>query len=299
MASFPLPPTAPPLYPNSSGGFTAPSLSSWQFEYSGLLMGAGTDLGILKIDGLGALPTVGSQDVAFPRDTGEWLGVDAEAGRDPTFDLWTSTDIFSAFVSVGGSAAVLPDSVLPLWFKLPSIETLCSMCRPRKRDSTWDADTAAAGEWAPTLAWHANDPRLYGQGQSSPCPAGAETTVWSVDNAGNCEMRPVIILTGPLSKPALFNNGISGSPGIVFQTGMSVAAGDQVVIDLDPLHLVTYYVGGIAAPTSRVPVYNWLDFQGTTWWNLPSGTSQLTGTVNSGSIAAGQFELWWSDAFML
>jgi hypothetical protein len=300
MASFPLPPGEPALYPNSDAGFTAPDLSDWQFEYNSLMFGPSTDLGILKIDGMGALPTVGSQDVAFPRDTGEWQGVDAMAGRDPIIDVWTSTDIYAQFSNVGAACAVNPYSVLPLWFQLPSFEILCSMCRPRNRTSTWDADTAAAGEWAPTLTWHANDPRLYGQGQVANAPESDSTsTSWSVDNAGNCEMRPVLVLTGPLPGPSIFNESISGSPGIVFQPGTAVNEGDQVVVDLDPLHLVTYYVGGIASPSARVPVYNWLNFLDTTWWNLLVGTNDLTGTVASGPIDADQFSIWWSSAYML
>lgn len=302
MASFPLPPGAPALYPNTSGGITAPTLSDWQFEYNGLTMGASTDLGILKVRGLGALPTVGSQDVAFPRDTGEWQGVDAEAGRDPGLDLWTSTNIYAQFSNVGAAQAVNPYSVLPLWFQLPEFEIICSMCRPRKRDSTWDANTAAAGEWVPTLDWHANDPRLYSQGQVVGCSSGSGSVSMTANNSGNCEMRPVIVLTGPLTSGAtelaLYNDSIAGSPGIVFQSGVSVASGDQVAIDLDPLHLVTYYVGGIGSPTSRVPVYNWLDFQNTVWWNLPPGTNNLTGTA-TGAIPTNGFQLWYSHAYML
>jgi hypothetical protein len=299
MASFPLPPGSPALYPNSDAGFTAPDLSDWQFEYNGLTFGPSTDLGILKIDGMGGLPTVGSEDVPFPRDTGEWQGVDAEAGRDPTIDVWTCADIYAQFRNVGAGAAVNPYSVLPLWFQLPSFEILCSMCRPRKRPTTWDADTAAAGEWMPSLTWHANDPRLYGQGQVGNFPSGGDSVSLSVDNAGNCEMRPVLVLTGPLPGPSIINTSISGSPGIVFQPGVAVNEGDQVAVDLDPLHLVTYYVGGIASPSARVPVYNWLDFQSTTWWNLLVGTNDLTGTVASGTIAADQFAIWWASAYML
>lgn len=302
MASFPLPPGAPKLYPNTSAGITAPSLADWQFEYNGLTFGAGTNLGILKIEGLGALPTVGSQDVAFPRDTGEWQGVDAMAGRDPIIDLWTSADVYTQFRNVGAAAAVDPYTVQPLWFQLPSFEIICSMCRPRKRTSTWDADTAAAGQWAPTLAWHANDPRLYGQGQVEGCASGSGSSSITADNAGNCEMRPVVVLTGPLTSGAtqlaIYNDSLAGSPGIVFQSGVSVASGDQVAIDLSPPHLVTYYVGSMYSPTSMVPVYNWLDFQNTTWWNLPVGTNNFSVTAE-GSIPTNGFMVWWSNSYLL
>ena len=220
-------------------------------------------------------------------------------GRDPILDLETNTDIYTQIVSVGAACAVNPYSVLPLWFQVPTLEILCSMCRPRKRTSVWDFMFAASDWWRPTLTFHANDPRLYGEGQVADCGSGDTSVSFSVDNAGNAEMRPVIILTGPLDAPTVTNTSIAGSPSIVFADGNSVDEGDQVVIDLDPMHLITYYVGGISSPSALVPIYNYLDFASTTWWNLPAGTNDLTGTVNSGSISADQFEVWWSDAFML
>lgn len=299
MASFPLPPGKPALYPNTDAGFTAPSLSDWQWEYNGLVFGAGAALGVLKAEGFGALPNVGSQDVPFPRDTGEWQGVDAMAGRDPILDIFTSTDVYTQFLNVGAACAVNPYSVLPLWFQLPSFEILCSMCRPRKRTSTWDTLVAAAGAWYPTLTWHANDPRLYGEGQVASAGSGSTSVSFSVDNAGNAEMRPVIVLTGPLEGPSITNTSISGSPSIVFQSDQSISSGDQVAIDLAPEHLVTYYVGGIASPSARVPIYNYLDFGSTTWWNLPAGTNDLTGTVSGGSIASSAFSVWWANSYLL
>ena len=297
MASFPLPSGEPALYANTNGGFTAPTLSSWQFEYNGLTMGGSSPFMVKQAEGFGELPTVGSHDVAFPRDTGEWQGVDAMGGRDPILDLECTTNIFTEFVSLGKAVAVNPFSVLPLWFQVPTLEVLCSMCRPRKRTTPWDFPVAAAEWWRPTLTFHANDPRFYGAGQVASCSSGSGSVSLTVDNAGNCEMRPVIVLTGPLTAPAVQNTSVPGTPSIVFQSGTSIASGDQVVIDLDPSHLVTYYVGGISSPSSRVPVYNWLDFSSTRWWNLPSGSNDLTCSA-TGSIASGAFQVWFSSAYL-
>ena len=81
----------------------------------------------------------------------------------------------------------------------------------------------------------------------------------------------MIILTGPLDAPTVTNTSIAGSPSIVFADGNSVDEGDQVVIDLDPMHLITYYVGGIWSPSALVPILTYLDFASTTFGGICYG----------------------------
>lgn len=305
MPQWPLPPGEPPIYPSTPGGQTAPDIDPWQFVYNGVTFGAGTDIGLLKVRGMGALPDVGSEDLAFPRDTGQYIGVDAMGGRDPETDLILTSNIYVQMVNLGGAFFAGGVNEQPLWFQLPGLPTICSMVRPRKRVSDWDTLVSAAGMWTPTVTWHATDPRLYEQAQIADSASSDSGSVsLTVTNSGNVEMRPVMLLTGPLDAPSITNTSIGSAgnyPAIVFADGTGIDDGDQVVIDFSTPHTLQYFVGGLATPSSTYNVYSWLSqgSDGTSWWNLPPGANVLTCAASQDSLAADQFEVWWSNAYML
>jgi len=307
MPPWPLPPSVDAIYPSRPGGLTAPTLSNWQFHYGGsggVTFGAGQPIRVTLVEGLGGLPTINSQDQAFPRDTGEYVGVDAMGGRDITIDVSVQSGIVSEMSVLGG--AVFAGGVIeqPLWFQLPSLGTLCSMCRPRSRSSIWDPLVEVDRSWASVIALHATDPRLYAQGaSSSSASSGSGTVALSVTNGGNVETRPVVVLTGPQTVPQITNTTIGAT--VAFATGTTIATGDQVVIDFSTPHTVQYFTGGITnAPwnggTGPVySVYNWLDQSATSWWTLLPGVNALSLATTSGSLAAGALQVWHADATIL
>lgn len=294
MPGWPLPPGQPAIYKSTPGGVTAPTLSSWQFYFNGVTFGASTSIGVTKVRGLGRLPAVNSQDQAFPRDTGEYVGLDSMGGRDPSIDLVLTSNVFTQMVTFGSAFAAGGVTPQPLWFQVPALPTLCSMVRPRNRDADWDTNLTAAAMWTPTLDFHANDPRLYAQAQTQ--------DIWNspnVTNAGNCEVRPVLVLNGPLNAPAVYNETISSSnpPGIVFQSSVSISSGDALVVDLSTPHTAVYHSGGVGPGGNSV--FEWLDQSNTSWWTLVPGVNQMSVSVSGGSPSAGQVELWWASAYML
>jgi hypothetical protein len=299
MPAWPLPPGKPAIYPSTPGGITAPDLDDWQASYNGVAFGAGTPIGVLTFHGLGGLPTVSSHDQPFPRDTGEMIGVDALGGRDPGADLVVTANIFAQMVALGGALQAGGAFERPLWFQLPGLPTLCSMVRARTRADEWDANVASAGMWTPTLTFHATDPRLYAQAQAAYCVAATlpATHPLTITNAGNCETRPVLVLNGPLSEPAIQFG--SGSPPtvIAFAAGTSVASGDAVVIDCSTPHTVTYWTGGIGA--AGADAYNMLDQSATSWPTLLPGNNTLSFTAAQDTIDPSAFVVWWADAYML
>lgn len=194
-----------------------PDLEDWQFFYRGLTFGAGTPFGVLKVEGLD-LATIRSGDVSWPRDHGQSSGLDLYEGRDVIFDLWMKTDgesLQAAQLELAAATTVLPSEEVPLWFQLPNLPVLCILCRPRKKPIPIDSDYAAAQVAKPELSLHAADPRIYTAGIEDILTLKEPPTaprILELTNTGNTEMRPIIVFTGPLSRPWIASQTLTGEP---------------------------------------------------------------------------------------
>jgi hypothetical protein len=122
-------------------------------------------------------------------------------------------------------------------------------------------------------------------------------TTFTVTNAGNCEVRPVLILNGPLAVPTIVFGASTPLILISFAAGTSIAGGDTVVIDCSTPHTVTYWTGGVGG--SAADAYNMLDQQYTSWPALPPGPTLLTCTAAQSTLDPDCFGVWWPDAYML
>lgn len=111
-------------------------------------------------------------------------------------------------------------------------------------------------------------------------PAGAPPMAVAVTNAGSFETRPTITIAGPITGPAVVNQTTGAA---VSFSGMTLAAGDQLVVDL--LAKQSYLNG----------VYRTADVS-SSWWSLPPGTTtvQVTGTGSTGSTMT----VAWRDAWI-
>lgn len=314
VARFPL--------PASLGGPTPPSLEDWEFQYNGLALGPGTSYGITKITGLN-LANIRAGDQALPRDDGEIPGLDLYSGRDVELDLWmTGTGGLQANqLALATAMRVGYATEQPLWFQLPTIGLLCVMARTRKRDMPWDATYAAQAKGEPTVQFHCTDPRIYAPGSATTLtlsessgglgfPVGpfpvtfgyTSSAAATITNAGNCETRPIVIFNGPSTNPWIANNTTDGTlafqdPG---QSGYTIAAGDQLVIDLGQPHRVLYYTGGISAGLTPSPVRDWLQQQTSAWWRLQPGANLIQyGTADTALTGLGTAEIVWASAYQL
>jgi hypothetical protein len=269
------------------------------------------------------LATIRSQDPAFARDHGEFIGTDFYAGRDFSADLWMKSNGVSLQSSQLILAGALLDGLnteLPFWFKLPNLQVMAIMARARKRPMTYDSDYAAAQIGKPKVTWHATDPRIYSGGNANTLTLGAPaggltfpvgpfpvtfggTTPNSVtlNNLGNTEMRPIVVFTGPLTNPWIQNISIAGSPRLTFvnpaETTFTVLAGDQLLVDLSPNHNVLYYVGGVGAGSPQ-PVEGWLTF-GSVWWDLMAGNNTIQFGSGDGVDTGGTAQIQWASAWQL
>lgn len=293
-----------------SPSLTPPTLSAWQFSYNGLTFGQLTPHGVDSVEGLD-LPAIRTADVARPRDHGEFGGLDLYGGRDITFDLNTMTDgvsLQSALLSLAAATDVAMTNEQPLWFQLPNLPLMAIMCRPRKRTIPFDI-AYSSGQALPVVQFHATDPRIYaapstsvqvslpaatgGIGFPVTFPAafggGGGGGGVTIDNTGNMEMRPVLVITGPCTNPSVENGSLTGAPAITlanpFQTGYTVLSGDQLVIDMD-LRSVLYYVGGVGSGTVGGSRRSWIVL-GSQWWTLQPGNNLIHFlSQDSGSVSA-------------
>lgn len=200
------------MFPSPS--LTPPTLEGFQWEYNGLVMGAGTAFGVLGVEGLD-MADIRSGDVNLPRDDGQTMGLDLYGGRDIILDLWMKTDgtsLQAAQLELAAATVVRPNEEIPLWFQLPNLPIMCVMCRPRKRPMKVDSDYAAAQVGKPELSLHATDPRIYGEGVETEISPNHPATTVTLDNTGNQEMRPIAVFTGPLARPTIKSKAIAGEP---------------------------------------------------------------------------------------
>ena len=306
--SFPLPSVTPPV------------LQNWQMQYGGLTFGADTPYAIDNVEGLD-LPAVRNGDVARPRDTGEFIGLDLLGGRTVTIDLDSTSDgtsLQSALTALAGALIPPPDGQTesPLWVQLPNLPLLAVSCRVRKRQLPIDLPWST-GSYAKKIIveLHATDPRVYAPSVASiitlSAPTGGLTfdatpsftfgsggvSSATINNTGNIEMRPLITFTGPVTNPAITNQtlGLELSFSNPNQIDYTLNAGDKLVVDTDQ-HQATYYPSGSSVGSSR---RNWL-VAGSTWWDLPPGSSTLQFDSGDASLPtpAPTCEIDWAPAYV-
>jgi hypothetical protein len=284
MSSFPLPSVTPP------------TLSSYQMSFNGLTFGAGTAYAITGVAGLD-LPAVRTADVARPRSTGEFIGIDLLGGRDIILSMDAVSDGTSLQHALQALAAAFNPPVggqteSQLWIQLPNLPLFSVGCRVRKRQIPIDLAWTQGLAKTITIQLHATDPRVYGPVTGSTVTLntptgvaffpmtfpftftpgiGSSTTV-TVDNTGDIEMKPLVTITGTATGPIAISNTTTGqfieisNPN---QSPHTLNSGDTLSIDFDSHNIIYTPSGG--SPSS---VRSWL-VVGSTWWTLPPGNSTL------------------------
>jgi hypothetical protein len=148
---------------------TPPTLNDFEYYFNGLHFGAETPFGVLGVEGLD-LAEIRSGDISYPRDYGQFKGLDLFAGKDIIFDFWEKSNgvsLQSSQLELATATNIMPDEEFPLWFQLPNLPILCVFCRVRKRPTKIDSDYAAANIAKPELVLHATDPRIYSAGKET------------------------------------------------------------------------------------------------------------------------------------
>ena len=296
--------------PFPAPGISVPTLSSYQFSYLGYTFGPGQAFELTKVEGLD-MPDVRTGDAGRARDQGQFIGLDLLNGRTITITgdlLMTSSTAWSLI-----AAATVPGGLVeqPLFFNLPNFGTLVSMCRVRKRNMPIDIPFALGSLANVVLQFNATDPRLYvtptiapsvsppGTGSGFPFPltfpinfgGGGVAGSLSVNNTGNIETRPILVVTGPCTNPSITNATAAGSPNLTFN--LTMTPGDQLFIDTD-FHTATYFTAGSTIGATRLANL----VQGSQWFSLAPGVSTIQ-FFTSDALPSGTLTVQYASAFIL
>lgn len=292
-------------------------LADFQYDIGGVLIGTGTSVNVLKVDGLGR-PPVRDNDVDQPSMDGMFAGPDYWAARQIQFDAAIKVpgnpaacqDMVAALQAVTDAASVrlVGGQGMTLRIKRPGRPVKQMTVRARKldpddsriihgyvpidlellaHDPTWYADEETTTELP--LGW------LTGGGFAAPVSApifvqdgtvAADRPGW-VTNAGDADAWPVIRITGPCTNVTITH--VASGRSLAFPT-LTVPSGRWVEIDTRPgFRTVTWDNGGNApgpSPASRIDLFS-----------LPPGTSEMRWTAFDNTNSA-RMRLTWRDAYI-
>lgn len=202
------------MFPSPS--IVPPELADFEYYFNGLRFGAETPFAVLGVEGLD-LADIRTGNVNWARDHGQAKGLDLYGGKVIVFDLWMQASggsLQASQLALAAATVVRTNEEIPLWIKLPTLDPLCIMCRPLKRKMKIDSDYAAANIGKPELSLETTDPRVYGAGVATTISPNHPASTKVLDNTGNTEMRPIIVISGPVARPAITNKSIAGEPTI-------------------------------------------------------------------------------------
>lgn len=237
------------------------SLSSYQGTFNGISFGAGTNIQILKMDGVEDLPPVVDNDLQRTTVDGAFAALDILKPRVFSIDflvLDTTTlqTWRNATINQPGT------NLLPLSFMLPGWSANRRInCRPRRRM----IPVTAEFQWSyiqMTVEWIAEDPRWYDDTATTTATAASVTAT----NNGNYAAPATIVAVG--NNPTITGPN-SGSLALTGNTTWTIDVG---------AHTIT---GGNGYTDLTQPA---------TWFSLPTGASTVATT--NGTVAVTYRSAW-------
>jgi hypothetical protein len=293
-------------------------LADFQYDVGGVLIGTGTDVNVIKVDGLGR-PPVRDNDVDQPSMDGAFAGPDYWAARQIQFDAAIKVpgdpsacqDMVAALQAVTDASSVrlVGGQGLALRIKRPGRPVKQITVRARKLDP--DDSRIIHGYVPIDLELLAHDPTFYADDESTTeiplgwltgggfaAPVVAPIFVQSgttaavrpgwVTNEGSTDAWPIIRITGPCANVSIIH--VASGRTLAMPT-LTLAAGRWVELDTRPgYRTVTWDTGGNASayltPGSRIDLFS-----------LPPGTSEMRWTAFDSTNTA-RMRLTWRDAYI-
>lgn len=280
----------------------------FQMEYDGIVLGNPTQWIIEEINGL-HMPNMRGSDYERPQDHGQYPGETWFAGRDieVQFSL-IEDDRASAVAALRELASVISPMThdeKPLVIQLPDIGKVRTNARVYRASFplNWQVQR---GYVRPLVQWHATDPRLYSNVESSAVATGGssvggldlphefphgfgfvEPGSLTAENEGNFGTYPVATVTvtsGNISHLHLRNL----TTDELFAMTINLSAGDTMIIDFGAR---TAMLGGTASRAANV------DRPDSVWFDLEPGTNVLEfGYSTGGDVGV---ELVWRSAWII
>lgn len=286
------------------------SLTDFQVEYGGFLMGPGTNYGVPPTWPFFDMAPIKVMDTAKQWQAGSWSGPDFADVILPAFDVevWAYDDATFATAILDFRQAIAPGLVAPLWVKVPRFDPIGILAKPSRRsnpidlpwgqlalasvefrcpDPTWQSVTrtlslAASGAAASGLVAPLGASASGGTGVLDAGSTVAAPYTGLLANLGNAPCWPVVTVTGPVAGPltiTLDGNAVTYSGSLV--------AGQTLKID--------YGLGTavLADGTDRTPLLTSRQFTpvpAATW--QVNGSSAVTFVATGGSAVVQYADQW-------
>ncbi|MHB8671816.1 MAG: phage distal tail protein [Acidimicrobiales bacterium] len=286
------------------------ALVDYSGSFGGLTFGAGTEIQLLEILGLRALPEMRTGDTIRPRDHGDFAGLSLMGKRAVQLKFLvigsSNADFDTQLAAIGSafSPLVQPSQISPLTLKVPNQGPRRINCRPTK-GATPVVANYQFGYAEILVEVVAPDPRVYDDVQSSittslPVPlsgmtfpatfpltfgvgSGAGGLILAL-NAGNFETRPLATITGPCTNPRLENR----TSGQTVKFAITLGPSDTLTVDFDARSVI---LNGTASRRSSFTV-------GSQWWVLAANTtSEIHFGSDDASQTAAQCTFAWRSAW--
>jgi hypothetical protein len=286
------------------------TLSPFQYNYNGLTFGSGTDVQIVKEEGIRSLPATRAQDVNRPRQDGAFAGLNFLSERvvvltlsvtvtkNASFDD-TVASIVNAFQPISD-----PTQQKVLKFRYPGwsedrqltgrvtrvgfpvdlnysfhridalpVEIVCA--DPNIYSSTQHSHTLALTGTVGGLTFPVTFPAVF---------YSTSGNSWTTTNTGNATAYPVLTITGPIINPRIEN----ATTGEYIKLNLAVGPTDTLVIDMNTGVVV------LNGTTTRVSAIA----RGSSWWGLQPGVANtITLTSDDSAAVAGTVDIAYRDTW--
>jgi hypothetical protein len=274
----------------------------WQVELPGsYLIGSGQAVGIVRIDGLEALPEMRVADVPRPRAAGSFALPQYPAERVVTIDVEvarTAAATMREVVDAWNAATVPAATESAIVYQLPGTGKRRLVGRVRRRTLPVDRGFGF-GRAIGSVQIVASDPRILDNVETSgstgvgsvtgglgfphgfPHGFGAATAgAIAIDNAGNTPAPWTATLAGPLTSPRIT---VVGGDGDLELNGFDLADGQTIELDSAAR---TVLLNGTASRYSSLTRR--------VWFELPVGASlvQLGAASGTGTLTVRYRSAW-------
>lgn len=286
--------------------------TDYQMEYDGVLMGPSSSYGIQHVDGISMPDVRSSADVARPLGHGEFPGPIYLKARDITVRFYvqgtggSGSDLTTKLTALGSVLSPQTQTEQPLVVQLPGIGKVRSNVRVYKSSFPTDWGFVQRGAAFPVVLFHASDPRLYSNTESTGSAAGGSLTgglafphafphgfgsatpgTISAVNGGNFPTYPTFTVTVAGAGINAFE--ISNlTTGETFSMTLDLVASDVVALDFDAR---TALLNGSASRVGSI------DRPGSTWFALQPGTNNISFTYSGSGSAT--LDASWRSAWVL
>lgn len=247
----------------------------YQYEYNGLLMGAGTPYQLNRITGLLTPPPVADRDKARDDAWGDFPGFDTYSPRYIGYDIWLDESVDpgleaeQAIDALVEAHQIARDQLPREWVMQRPDGRGKRYCWARPRNVDFEASyDFTRGVCLGSAQVKAHDPRIYSLGELMVPATILNTTTniaVNINYDGKVDGAPRFEIQGPATNPIISNQDDNSR---AIRLNGTLAAGETLVVDVKR-RTITMGVTDV-----------WRDWyrSDNQWWHLVPGVNRITYT---------------------